>query len=265
MSFKLLTLGICILACLFLVSSGPMIWVDPAPPMPADKVSGNVAPATGNWKHPVDKRIVFTANQGFLSRIYILRMDGSVERFFEYVNFRFVDLEVVDNELYAAEAFAPRVYKVDIYTGDLDVIIDDWSLYYFYGLAFDGTFFYLDEWNFRRYYKNGTFAGSTSFSNDFFGGAWDGTYLWALGKDDLVKCWDISSWPALNEVPSNHFTPPSPDCRGLYHDGTSFWSAESIEDKLGKIYRFDHQGQVISEWQAPAYTGWGACVISVRP
>jgi hypothetical protein len=47
----------------------------------------------------------------------------------------------VDGQLYVAEAFAPRVYKVDPATGDLQVFIDDWSLYYFYDVAFDGTYF----------------------------------------------------------------------------------------------------------------------------
>jgi hypothetical protein len=86
-----------------------------------------------------------------------------------------------------------------------------------------------------------------------------------LGKNNLVKCWDISGWPVMNEVVMNHFTPPSPDCRGLYFDGEYFWSAESIPDQLGKIYRFDHQGQVKDEWLAPAYTGWGACEILADP
>ena len=56
--------------------------------------------------------IVYTANQGFFSRIYILNMSGSVLNYFEYENFRFCDTEVVNNNLYVAEAFAPRVEKV---------------------------------------------------------------------------------------------------------------------------------------------------------
>ena len=49
--------------------------------------------------------IIFTANQEFLSRIYILRMDGTVHSYYQYDFYRFVDLEVVNNELYANDAF----------------------------------------------------------------------------------------------------------------------------------------------------------------
>jgi len=85
--------------------------------------------------------IVFTANQSWFSRVYLLNLDGSVYNYFEYEFFRLVDFEVVDNEVYIAEAFAPRLEKIDLNTGELDVIIDDWSLYYFYDAAFDGTHF----------------------------------------------------------------------------------------------------------------------------
>jgi len=50
-----------------------------------------------------------------------------------------ISLEIVDGELYAAEAFAPRLERVNLQTGDLEGIIDDWSLYYFYDVAWDGT------------------------------------------------------------------------------------------------------------------------------
>ncbi|MBD3335169.1 MAG: hypothetical protein GF355_06600, partial [Candidatus Eisenbacteria bacterium] len=63
--------------------------------------------------------IVFTANQGWLSRIYVMDMNGAVERFFEYEFYRFYDMEVVGGELYVAEGYAPRLYRVDIETGDL--------------------------------------------------------------------------------------------------------------------------------------------------
>jgi outer membrane protein assembly factor BamB len=94
--------------------------------------------------------MVFTANQDFLSRIYLLDTDGSVITYHEYAFYRWVGMEVVDGELYVAEAFAPRVYKVDPVSGDLQVFIDDWSLFYFYDVAFDGTYFYVDEWDLNR-------------------------------------------------------------------------------------------------------------------
>jgi hypothetical protein len=74
--------------------------------------------------------IVYSSYQNFNSRIYLIRMDGSVHSYYEYYNYRLVDLEVVNNEVYVAEAFAPRVYKVDLNNGGLDLIIDDWSLFY---------------------------------------------------------------------------------------------------------------------------------------
>ncbi len=205
--------------------------------------------------------IVFTANQEFLSRIYVLEMDGSVHHYFEYEFYRFCDMDVVQGELYVAEAFAPRVLKVDLETGDLDVIVDDWWLYYFYGLAFDGTYFYVDEWDLNRYEIDGSGGGMASFDETVYGAAWDGTHYWTLGDEDVVKCWDISGWPALVAVPDLDFTPPSPVCHGLWFDGEYFWSAEGVDGELGYIYQFDDEGAVQRQWVAPAYAGWGACVV----
>jgi hypothetical protein len=205
--------------------------------------------------------IVFTANQGWLSRVYVLDMGGGVERFFEYEFYRFCGMEVVDGEVYLAEAFAPRVLKIDLDTGDLDVIVDDWTLYYFYDVAFDGTFFYVDEWDLNRYYFSGVKDGMAGFDENVLGMAWDGEHLWTLDDTDLIKCWDIGGWPAIVEEPALAFAPPSPACRGLYYDGEAFWTAESIEDALGQIYRFDHGGTILRTWTAPAFQGWGACVL----
>jgi hypothetical protein len=205
--------------------------------------------------------IIFTANQEFLSRIYVLTMDGSVERHFEYEFYRWCDMEVVDGELYVAEAFAPRVYRVDIETGDLEVVVDDWSLYYFYGLAFDGAYLYTDEWNLNRYTIDGVKDGTASFDGDVFGCAWDGAYLYTLDDSGVALCWDISAWPSLVHLPENDIPVPSVDCRGLFFDGEWFWSAESLEGTPGMIYRFDHEGTVASQWPAPAYRGWGACLL----
>ena len=137
-----------------------------------------------------------------MSRIYFLRMDGSVISYFHYDPYRFVDMEVVDNELYASEAFAPRVLKVDLHTGELDVIVDDWTLYYFYGLAFDGTYWYLDEWDLNRYELDGTKDGVAPFDEEVMGAAWDGVYLWTLNhEENRIKCWSVASWPLMIEVP----------------------------------------------------------------
>jgi hypothetical protein len=209
--------------------------------------------------------IVFTANQEFLSRIYILRLDGTVITYFPYDFYRFCDLEVVNNEVYAAEAFAPRLYKIDIGTGDIETIIDDWSLYYFYDAAFDGTYFYTTEWDLNRYDINGVKDGTAGFDENVFGGAWDGAFYWTLTDEDLIKCWDISGWPALVEVSDHHFLPPTQDCRGLWFDGEYFWTAESLDGMLGKIYQFEHDGTIRSEWTEPAFAGWGACLVRAEP
>ncbi len=204
--------------------------------------------------------MVYTAHQDWPSRIYVLRMDGSVVHYFEYWYYRFVDTEVVNNELYAADAFAPRVYRVDLATGNLNVVIDDWTLYYFYGLAFDGTYFYVDEWDLNRYDINGDKDGTAPFDEDVMGAAWDGEYYWALDDGGQITCWDITGWPTVIEMPGNAFSAPTADCRGLWFDGGYFWSAESKE-LLGYIYKFDYEGQVVAQWLQPAFSGWSACVI----
>jgi hypothetical protein len=207
-----------------------------------------------------DDLIVFTANQEFLSRIYLLDSDGNVIDYHQYDFYRWVGMEVVDGELYVAEAFAPRVYKVDPVTGDLEVFIDDWSLYYFYDVAFDGTYFYVDEWDLNRYDVNGDYAGTASFDENVLGCAWDGDYFWTLDDTNVIKCWDLSGWPTVTPIPANNFTPPSPQCRGLYFKDGYFCSAESGSSP-GQIYQFDHNGNVIEQWSEPAFSGWGAAFI----
>lgn len=208
-----------------------------------------------------DNVIVYTANQSFDSRIYILRMDGSVYNYFEYFNYHFVDMEVINNELYVSEGFAPRVYKVDLNTGNLEVIVDDWSLYYFYDLTFDGTYFYVTEWDLNRYDINGNKDGTANFNEDVMGSAFDGNYYWTLNDTNEIKCWDISNWPILTEITDSLFSPPTPECRGLWFDGTYFWTAES-KDYTGYIYQFNSQGQIINQWNEPTFKGWSACVIN---
>jgi len=207
--------------------------------------------------------IVYTAHQGFDSRIYLLHMDGSVATYWHYANFRLVDLEVVDNEVYVAEAFAPRGDRLDLSTGDLEVIIDDWSLFYFYDLAFDGTYFYVTEWDLNRYDINGTKHGTASFTEDTMGSAWDGAHLWTLDNAGHMRCWDLSSWPDVVEIPGAALQAPSPHCRGLWFDGELFWTAESLEDSLGFIYRFDATGTVVDQWLEPAFSGWAAAVVHI--
>jgi hypothetical protein len=207
--------------------------------------------------------IVYTANQGWLSRIYVLDMGGATLHYFEYEYYIFSDLEVVDNDVYVTDWVAPRVYKVDIETGDLEVIVDDWNLLYMYDLAWDGNHFYLKEWSLNRYELDGSWDGSTSFSETVRGGAYDGTYYWTLNDEGNIKCWDISAWPTVTQIPDNAFDPPSTACRGLWFDGQYFWSAERIDGALGWIYRFNHEGAVIDQWLEPAFDGYAACMVSM--
>lgn len=206
--------------------------------------------------------IVFTASQGWLSRIYVLRMDGSVIDYFEYTYYIFSDLEVVGNEVYVTDWVAPRVYKVDIETGALETVVDDWSLYYLYDLAWDGTYFYAKEWSLNRYTLEGAFAGSASFGETVRGAAWDGTYYWTLNDVGELKRWDISGWPTIVEVPGN-FAPPSSVCRGLWYDGQYFWTAERLDGVLGHIYQFQPNGTIVQQWLAPAFAGYAACVVTL--
>jgi hypothetical protein len=207
-----------------------------------------------------DDIMVFTANQDFLSRIYMMDTAGDLIDYHQYDFYRFVGMEVVEGELYVADAFAPRVYKVVPETGDLEVFIDDWTLYYFYDVAFDGTYFYVDEWDLNRYDTDGHYAGTAGFDENVLGCAWDGQYFWTLDDTDLVKCWDLSGWPTVTEVSENNFSPPSPQCRGLFFDGEYFWSAES-GDTPGQIFKFDHSGKVMEQWSEPAFSGWAAALI----
>jgi hypothetical protein len=209
---------------------------------------------------PAEDIIVFTANQTWLSRVYLMRMDGTVIKYFEYDFYRFTDLEVINNELYAAEAFAPRVYKINLETGELVVIIDDWSLFYFYDIGFDGDYLYTTEWDMHQYSLNGTHISSSPFEGTPTGGASNNNYYWTLNDAGAIQCWDFLEWPNKVEVPENNFSPPTPDCRGLWHDGQYFWSAESKQG-LGHIYKFDSNGTVVQQWLEPSFSGWGACVI----
>lgn len=206
--------------------------------------------------------IVFTANQGWLSRIYVLRMDGSVLNYFEYTYYIFSDLEVVENEVYVTDWVAPRVYKVDIETGALETIVDDWSLYYLYDLAWDGAYFYAKEWSLNRYTLDGTFAGSASVDETIRGSAWDGVHYWTLSDEGELKRWDLSGWPTITEVPGD-FAPPTSTCRGLWHDGQHFWTAERIDGVIGHIYRFQPNGMIVRQWTEPAFAGYAACVVTL--
>jgi len=203
--------------------------------------------------------IIYTAHQSFNSRIYVLDMQASVVNYFEYENYRMLDLEVVDNEVYVTDAFMPGVYKFNPHNGNLELIIHDFTLYYFYGIAFDGTYFYLNEWDMNRYDMNGDKFGTASFDQSVQGSCWDNEYLWTMDEGDIT-CWDISEWPNLVEVTSNNFSAPTSYCRGLWFDGQYFWTAESKES-LGYIYKFDYEDNIIQQWLEPAYKGWSACRI----
>ena len=203
--------------------------------------------------------IVFTAYQNFISRLYVLEDDGSVLQYHEYVNYRLQDMTVIDNEVYVSDAFIPCIYRVDIYTGDLELVVHDLWLFYFYGVAWDGNYFYVDEWDLNRYDMDGEKDGTADFDEDVMGSTFADNFYWMLSDEGEIKCWDFSGWPDLVELPEQGFSPPSADCHGLWYDGEFLWTAESIEGSPGKIYRFDFEGEIVEQWTAPAFQGWAAC------
>ena len=209
--------------------------------------------------------IVYTCHQTWDSRIYIMTMDGQVLDWFQYDYFRLCDLDVVDGMVSVADAFAPRSYTVDLLTGDLDLVIDDWSLYYFYDLAWDGGYLYVTEWDLNRYLPDGTRDSSTGFDYDTMGACFDGEHYWTVSDDGVIRCWDISAWPLIEQIESLCFQPPSDSCRGLWFDGECFWTAEALESSTGFIYRFTGGGVIVQQWAEPAFTGWSACVATGYP
>lgn len=209
--------------------------------------------------------IVFTCHQSFNSRIYVMDTEGQVLDWEQYDNYRFNDLEVVDGEVHVSEAFAPRTYIVDLQTWELDLVIDDWSLFYFYDLAWDGQYLYVTEWDMNRYLPDGTKDSSADFDYDVLGSCWDGQSLWTLNEDGLMRSWDLGDWPDIQLASPTVLSPPGDSCRGLWYDGECFWSAEALDGQTGMIYRFDAGGAVVEEWEAPAFTGWGACLYDGYP
>lgn len=212
-----------------------------------------------------DEVIVFTCHQTWDSRIYVLSMDGQVLDWHQYEFYRLCDLEVVGGEVHVVDAFAPRSFRVDLETWELETVIDDWSLYYFYDLAFDGDYLYVTEWDMNRYFPDGTKESSAGFDFDVYGSCFGSGFLWTLNEDGVIRCWDIKDWPDLEEVEWSAFSPPADSCRGLWYDGEYFWTAQALPSSAGKIYRFDGTGAVIDQWQAPAFTGWSACIYDQYP
>ena len=209
--------------------------------------------------------IVYTCYQGFNSRVYIMDMNGTVLDWFQYDNYRLCDLELVNDEVHIVDAFAPRSFILDLETGDLDLIIDDWSLFYFYDIAFDGNYLYVTEWDMNRYLPDGTKDSSTGYDGTILGSTYFNERLYTLTEDTLIQCWDISQWPEMTLDPASVITPPTPDCRGLSNDGEYFWTAESKEDQFGLIYCFNTTGTIITQINEPAYSGWAVCIAPNYP
>jgi hypothetical protein len=209
--------------------------------------------------------IVYTCHQDFISRVYIMNMDGGVLDWFQYDNYRLCDLELIKDEVHIVDAFAPRSFILDLTTGELDLIIDDWSLFYFYDIAFDGNYLYVTEWDMNRYFPDGTKDSSTGYDGNVFGSTYFNNRLYTLTENNLIQCWDISQWPDMILDSTSIITPPTSYCRGLSHDGEYFWTAESKENQTGFIYCFDSSGTIITQIPEPAYSGWSVCITPDYP
>ena len=203
--------------------------------------------------------LIQTAHQTFNSRIYLMDGQGSTLNYYEYENYRLVDMTIADDEVYVADAFGPVVLKVDLETGTLEQFILELPHTAYYGLAYDSTFFYVEDFGvLYRYDEQGEQQSSTSFGETIFGMAWDGQYLWTIiEEDDMVRCWDLSAWPELTEIEDNAIAKPSDACRGLFFDGEYFWTSEAHETIPGNSYRFDHEGNIIETHENANQVGWG--------
>ena len=210
--------------------------------------------------------LLYTAIQEWPSKswIYLLNMDGTPITYFEYDWYLFSDVEVVQNQLYTTDWIAPCLYKVNLTDGALEQVISDLSLLYMYDVAFDGTYFYIDEWNLNRYDINGNKDSTIAFNEEVRGSTWDANYYWTLLDSTQIKCWDIQNWPTINEIPANTFSPPTSYCRGLWFDGLYFWTAESIEGTTGTIYQFDYNGTIIKQIPEPIPQGYAACTVNIN-
>lgn len=212
---------------------------------------------------PDSNIVVYSAHQNLNSRIVLINFDNVVINKFDYSNKNFLDLEVVNNYVYALDTLNPSVYKINIETGNLELIIDDSSLIDPYSLAFDGNYFYIVGSSINRYDIYGNFQGSANFDETVYGAAWDGVFYWILNDNNQIKCYDISNWPTIIEGPLPTITPPNTECRGLFFDGVYFWTAEYNSSAVGSIYQFDYYENIIKQLVEPYVIGWSACTVAV--
>lgn len=206
--------------------------------------------------------LIQTVHQMFNSRIYLLDDNGNTMDYYDYENYRMAGMTIADGELYVADAFGPVVLKVDPEDGSLENFILELPHTAYYGLAHDSSYFYVEDFGtLYRYDEAGEQQSSASFGETILGMTWDGQYLWTIvDYDNMIRCWDLSGWPALEEIEENAVAKPSEACRGLFYDGNYFWTAEAMENIAGDIYRFDSQGNVAETYDGATATGWGIAV-----
>ena len=212
---------------------------------------------------PDSNIVVYSAHQNLNSRIVLINNDNMVINKFDYSNKKFLDLEVVNNIVYALEALNPSVYRINIETGNTELIIDDSNLNNPYSLAFGNNYFYIVDDRLNRYDVNGNFQGSADLNETVYGASWDGVFYWILNNNNKIKCYDLSNWPNIVEGPFPTINTPSSKCRGLFFDGMNFWTAEYDNNAVGKIYKIDYLGNVIKELVEPYIIGWSACTVAV--
>ncbi|MCD4847927.1 MAG: hypothetical protein K8R76_07035 [Candidatus Aegiribacteria sp.] len=147
------------------------------------------------------------------------------------------------------------VFVVLFLIGSVSVFADDVIVYTCYQ-GFNSRVYIMD--------MDGTKDSSTSYDGYVYGSTYLNDRLYTLTEDNLIQCWDISQWPDMILYPPSMITPPTPECRGLSHDGEHFWTAES-KDQAGFIYCFNTEGTIITQINEPAYSGWGVCVAPNYP
>ena len=119
------------------------------------------------------------------------------------------------------------------------------ALHVQWGAAFDGTYYWGGSQTLDSIFlfdAGGSVVSSFAASNPY-GIAWDGTYLWWLGTEDVFRrCTSTGS------VVSSFSVPAISNGRDLGWDGTYLWCPDATDDL---VYRFTTAGSITASFRAP--------------